>query len=251
MVRSIRAFWFGLTLPIRAAGVIVRSPALLAASLVPWLLSVALDAWLIHRLQASLSDWVHGYVPGGWEWAARVIVWVVVFVAGVLAFSFIAGIAALPFNDWLAELTEPRAMPPLPPTGHKSWLARGQLLLIDLLKTLCALFLSIVALVLSWLPGVNVLGIGMAFLLVTFQFLSYPQTRRKEGLVAGFRFLFAHFWACLGFGMSFSFLFALPLVSSLALPLAVVAGTLLYAAAVAEPPRAPGATPLPAPAARA
>ncbi len=69
----------------------------------------------------------------------------------------------------------------------------------------------------------------MTFLLVTFQFVSFPQTRRGEGVLDGIRFLGRNFWVSLGFGMSIAFLFALPLVSTLALPIAVVGGTLLYA----------------------
>jgi len=214
---------FGLSL------LISRTPVLLGASIAPLLLSVGLDAWLIHRIQSSLARWIHDHASSHLEWIAQIFAWIALFIAGVLAFTFIAGIAALPFNDGLAELTETRATPPLAPIARVSWSGKARLLAIDLFKTLCALFMSFFALVFSWIPGLNLIGIVLAFLLISFQFLSYPQTRRGEGVREGVIFLFAHFWACLGFGMSFAFLFALPVVSSLALPLAVVGGTLLYA----------------------
>ena len=223
------SLWFGLTLPLRAAALILRHPRLLGASLLPWLLSVGLDAWLIHRVQTGLGDWIHAHVPAGYAWAVTLILWVALVIAGVVAFTFIAGIVALPFNDWLAEQTESRATPPLPPTARTSWSGKARLLSIDLFKTLCALFFGMLGLALTWVPGLNLVGIVLEFLVIAFQFLSYPQTRRGEGAWAGAQFVVRHFWACLGFGVSFAFLFALPLISSLALPLAVVGGTLLYA----------------------
>lgn len=229
LARSLQAFVYGITLPLRAGSVILRSPALLAASAVPWLLSLALDIWVVHRLQQALSTWIEAQLSGSLQWAAVVLGWIALFVAGVLAFSFIASVIALPVNDFLAELTEPRANPPLPSTGSISWAGRARLLTIDLFKTVCALSMSVLALLLSWMPVVNLVGAVLAFMLIAFQFLSYPQTRRGEGVLAGVRFLALNFWSSLGFGMSFAFLFAIPIVSSFALPLAVVGGTLLYA----------------------
>jgi uncharacterized protein involved in cysteine biosynthesis len=235
VIRGSRSFIFGLTLPWRAASTIIRSPALLAASILPLALSVTLDAWLIHRMQQGLSEWIRSQTSGAIAWVALLLVWVALFIAGFLAFSLIAGIAALPFNDWLAELTESRASPPMPAAPKTGWLGKVKHLLIDLFKTLCALFLSVVALFFSWLPGLNLIGLGLAFLLIAFQFLSYPQTRRGMGALDGARFIARHPWSCLGFGISFAFLFALPLISSLALPLAVVGGTLLFARDQANP----------------
>jgi uncharacterized protein involved in cysteine biosynthesis len=229
IARSAASFVFGLTLPFHAATLVLRSPALLAASLGPWLVSLALDVWVIHRMQEGLQGWIQGHLSGTLGWVAVALSWVALLIVGALAFTFIAGIVALPLNDYLAELTERRATPALASTGSISWTGRARLLSIDLFKTVCALCLSGLALILSWVPVLNLAGAMLAFLLVAFQFLSYPQTRRGQGLLAGALYLGHNFWACLGFGISFAFLFAIPLVSSLGLPLAVVAGTLLYA----------------------
>jgi uncharacterized protein involved in cysteine biosynthesis len=66
---------------------------------------------------------------------------------------------------------------------------------------------------------------------VCFQYTSYPQTRRQERLGHGVWFLLRHAWACSGFGATITLLYAVPFVSSLALPVAVVGGTLLVARA--------------------
>lgn len=229
LARILGSFAFGLSLPLRSGALVMRTPSLLAASLGPWLISLALDIWVVHQMQEGLQGWIQGRLSGTLEWIAVAISWIAVLIVGALAFSFIAGIAALPLNDYLAELTERRAIPALASTGSISWTGRARLISIDLFKTVCALSLSGLALILSWVPVLNLAGALLTFLLIAFQFLSYPQTRRGQSLLAGVLYLGRNFWSCLGFGISFAFLFALPLISSLALPLAVVAGTLLYA----------------------
>ena len=72
-------------------------------------------------------------------------------------------------------------------------------------------------------------AIVLALLLLTFQYVSYPQTRRGENLGTSLAFLGRHFWACLGWGASMTVLFMIPLLSAFMLPIAVVGGTLLYA----------------------
>jgi uncharacterized protein involved in cysteine biosynthesis len=230
---------FGLTLPVRSASVIARHKTLCLASLGPWLLSLALDIWVVHRMQQGLGGWIRGQLSGTFEWIAIALSWVALIIVGALAFTFIAGIVALPFNDWLAEMTETRATPPLEPVQGLTWRFRARCLAIDLGKTVCALGLSAIALVFSWVPVLNLLGAALTFLLISFQFVSYPQTRRGQGMKEGARFVGRNLWACLGFGASFALLFAIPLVSSLALPLAVVGGTLLYARASARVPAIP------------
>jgi uncharacterized protein involved in cysteine biosynthesis len=229
IARTLQNFAYGLTSPLKAASLLARHPRLLAASLLPWLFALGLDLWIIHKLQAGLAVWIHSHLAGTLESVAVVLGWVALVIVGALAFSFIVGIAALPLNDWLAELTEPRADPPLEPVGRVSLTQRARLLSIDLFKTCVAMGLSLLALFFSWVPVLNLAGLILTFLLITFQFLSFPQTRRGQGIAAGAKFLARNFAASLGFGMSFAFLFSLPIVSSLALPLAVVAGTLLYA----------------------
>jgi uncharacterized protein involved in cysteine biosynthesis len=82
--------------------------------------------------------------------------------------------------------------------------------------------------------GCKYCAFAVAFLLVMFHYI-YPQTRRGLGFRYGLGFLWRHAYACLGFGASISFLFAIPFASSFALPLAVVGGTLLVARAQLHP----------------
>jgi CysZ protein len=226
--------WFGLTLPTRALGTILRHPTLLFWSALPTSITLTIYFFLITRAQHAAKDAVAGYLatwgmdPHGWTiWLVMAFTELVLLLAGAVTFSVVSSIIASPFNDFLAESAERFTDPPLAPVAHVSPMKKVRLLLIDIAKTLAALVMTIAALLLSWVPVLNVLAFVLAFLLVTFQYVSYAQTRRGLGIGAGARFLWRHLFACAGFGAALSVLFAVPIVSALCVPLAVVGGTLL------------------------
>ncbi|MEK6580351.1 MAG: EI24 domain-containing protein [Bdellovibrionota bacterium] len=232
------SFWFGLTLPLRSLGVILNSPRLMVWSLFPITLTLALYYYLIRHIQTAAEAGITAYFnslgwnPQGWGTLGLVILTkVLILVLGAFTFSAAAGILSSPFNDFLAEAAEPLATPPLPAVKAGTFSIRLRLIGIDILKTLFATALTWASILVSWIPILNLMALMMTFLLVCFQFISYPQTRRGEGIGPGVQFLFRHLFSCLGFGAAFTFLFAIPIVSSFAIPLAVVSGTLLYARA--------------------
>ncbi|MFZ9595488.1 MAG: EI24 domain-containing protein, partial [Bdellovibrionia bacterium] len=122
----------------------------------------------------------------------------------------------------------PWTTPPLSPVEKQGWGSQFKLLGIDLMKSMAATFSTGMLFLFALFPGLNLLALVFSSLLMTFQYLSYPQTRRGETLSDGLRFLWRHFLPCLGLGMTLIFLFSIPLLSSFTLPLAVVSGTLLY-----------------------
>lgn len=238
MIPRIKSFLYGLTLPLRAFTLIFRHRSLILLSILPVTITLTLYFYLISfmqdwsraRLLELIAAW--GWDPQGVAaWLMLILTKILVVLAGVLTFSVAASIVASPFNDFLAEKAEPYTTPPLMPVPDQGWGLKAKLIGIDLLKTVAAGVASIVALLFSWIPVVNIVAFVVAFLLVTFQYISYAQTRRGEGLRDGFGFLGRHAWACAGFGAAVSFLFAIPIVSALSLPLAVVGGTLLVARA--------------------
>ena len=236
--QRIRSFWFGLTLPYKAARIILTNRPLLFWSVLPIILTFvlyiygisALQEYAIGLLQSHIVEW--GFSPGsviGWSFVffGKVFLWVV----AALTFAFASSIVASPFNDYLAERSEQFAYPPLPPVINKSLKQQVKLVGIDLFKTVAATFAAIFAILFIWVPILNLIAFIIAFLLVTFQYISYPQTRRAIGLKMGARFLWDHIFACTGFGATLTFLFAIPFFASLILPIAVVGGTLLVARA--------------------
>lgn len=229
-----------MTLPYAAARLILVTPTLLFWSLVPVAITLALYVYVIAALQGWVLDQLHAYFdlwgwdPGGWiAWTVSFVSRVVLILAGALTFAFASTVVASPFNDVLAARAEPLAMPPLPPVEHRGIAAQAHLIWIDLVKTVAATVTGFVAILFSWVPVLNVGAAVAVCLLVCFQYTSYPQTRRQERLGRGLRFLLRHAWACTGFGATITLLYAIPFVSSLALPVAVVGGTLLVARASA------------------
>ncbi len=232
---------YGLTLPYTALRLILSKKRLMAWSALPIALTLTLSILGTGALKTWLTglgmQWLagRGYAPDSFAvHAALFFLKIVLFVLAAVSFSFIAGIVASPFNDFLAESAEPFTDPPLPPApaGLRDKL---RAFLIDLVKTIVITTIQIglvlIGVVGFWLPGLNLIPFAAAFWLLAFQFVTYPQTRRFERFGESLRFLGRHLFATLGFGATIGFLFAIPIVSSFALPLAVVGGTLLYARA--------------------
>jgi len=240
----IRSLWFGFTLPYRALKLIVTNKSLLFWSVLPLALTFILFIYGISQLQDWAISLLQEYIarlgfdpaslPGRFLMlSGKMILWMV----AALTFIFTSSIVASPFNDILAERSERFAEIPLPPVTKKTLKAHVKLIGIDLFKTVTAFSAAVLAIVFCWIPIVNIFAFILAFLLVTFQYISYPQTRRSIGIRQGARFLWHHMYACTAFGTILTFLFAIPFLSSFVLPLAVVGGTLLAA-------RAPGSSQL-------
>lgn len=236
----LRSAAYGLLLPAIAARLIFRRPSLLLWSALPVALTLSLYFFLIRSLQSAaktsllalLSAW--GWNPQGWAAAiVLLLIELVLVIAGALTFSLAASIVASPFNDLLAEQTEKFVRPALPAVERPTLLFRMRTIFIDVGKSAAATAAGFLALLLSWIPVVNAVAVLLAFLLFTFQYISYPQTRRGLGLLAGAGFLLQHPFASAGFGAALAFLFAIPILSCLIIPLAVVGGTLLVARAQA------------------
>ncbi len=232
------SFFYGVTLPVRALRLILRTPRLLLWSIIPMLTTFALYLWGIsHAIGWSQATVLRVFASRGWSvsgwgaWLTTSLLEAALIVAGLVTFSFVTNLVAIPINDFLAEATEPYTDPRLEPVPSPSFRWRLRLLSIDLTKTVLAALTSLVALLVSWIPVVNLVAFCTALLLVTFQFVSYPQTRRGEDSWAGLRFLTRNLPLCLGFGLALFALLAIPFLSFLFLPIGVVGGTLLYARA--------------------
>jgi CysZ protein len=232
---------FGLTLPIRATRLILRDRALLTLSALPVAISLGLYVLVIVRVQGAARERVslffaeHGLASSGWlVWSVQLLLGLMLFLVGALTFSIVTSVLASPFNDFLAERAERHCEPRLPATPSLRFAGKARLIVIDLLKTVAALAAALVALLVSWVPVINVAAVVLTCLLVTFQYVSYPPTRRGQGIGYGAAFLGRHLYACVGFGAATMVLFSIPFVSVLALPVAVVGGTLLAGRAQAH-----------------
>ena len=237
-----RSLAYGLTLPYTALRLVLSSRTLLFWSALPLLLTLVLYVYVIAGAQSWAATQLHEqFVAWGWDargwafWVVSLVSGSLLILVGALTFTFVSTLMASPFNDLLAAKTEAVATPPLPPAPGGGLRTQLRLVWIDLMKTVAATLAGIVALLLSLVPVLNVVSATAVCLLVCFQYTSYPQTRRQEPLGHGLQFLIRHVWSCAGFGAAITLLYAIPFVSSVTLPLAVVGGTLLVARARAGP----------------
>ncbi len=242
IARRIQSFTYGLKLPFQALRLILSQKKLLFFSLLPVLLTIVVYIYVILSLQEWATDQIRlliesfGWSPEHWSaWFFIVLSQLIIFIVSALTFAFISSIIASPFNDMLAEKSERHAFPTLPAIQSSGLRNQLRIILIDLVKTLISAIAAFFALIFSWIPIINIFTFLLAFLLICFQYTSYPQTRRNIGVRQGAKFLWTHLYACAGFGATISFLYAMPFVSIIALPTAVVGGTLLVARAPGDP----------------
>lgn len=234
----IKSLCYGLTLPYKALRLILAHPTLMAWSLLPISITLALYVFVVQKIQLLAQNSLQNFFQS-FEWnpegmgAFFVLLFfkILIFLASAMTFSIVASIIASPFNDFLAETSEKWATPPLPTVPPQDFKLKIKLIGIDVGKSMAALLATLFAIFISWIPGINVVAMIVAFLLVTFQYISYPQTRRSINLSEGAKFLWRYFYACSGFGATLSLCFAIPILASLCVPLAVVGGTLLVARA--------------------
>jgi CysZ protein len=238
----IASLWYGVTLPWTALRLVVRKPSLFTWAAIPIAITLALSIWGVGWAKAKLSAlgvaWLAGlgYAPDSWVVVLSLIfLQIALFVLAAISFSLVATLIASPFNDFLSEAVEPFCDPPVPapPPESTTWRGKVRAVRIDIAKTFAIGFIQLALIVAGalgfWIPGVNLIPLLLAFWLLSFQFVTYPQTRRGEGFRTSLRFLFRYPFSTLGFGAAIGTLFAIPIVSAFALPLAVVGGTLLYA----------------------
>lgn len=232
----LRSLFAGAILPWEAAKLIFERPTLLLWASLPLLITLVLYYYVIGGLtgmaQALVSGWFvdWGFDPRGLVvWSLELMAGLALALVAAVTFAFTSSVVASPFNDLLAHRAEHYATPPLPAAGEATAAQQMRLIWIDLFKAVAAGTVSFLALLVVWIPVVNLVSFASAFALISFQYLSYPQTRRGVGLRGGLLFLWRHVYACAGFGATISLLFAIPFLGSFALPIAVVGGTLLAA----------------------
>lgn len=239
--------FYAATLPIRSAWLIARKPRVLVWAAFPAALTLVLYYFvlggILDFLILTVQGWLVAWGASAAGWLASITLFtikVAIFLVAALTFSYLATLFASPLNDFLAETVERyTALAPTPPTG---WREKLRLFRIDATKTVASLVLSIFLLLCSWIPVIGIAATALLAMLTAFQYLSYPQTRRGISLLEGLKFVAAHPLPSVAFGFVTVFLFAIPFFAWIALPLAVVGGTLLYArlsARLAAPPPAP------------
>jgi CysZ protein len=256
-------------LPLAALRLLIRERRLWPLAAVPLLLSVAAVLGALAGIVAfagEIDAFATGLFPTlraevwyAWLWVGPLVA--LFFVLGKLLFLLAAALAiaaafvlaslfASPFHDALSRRVEEvvcgsvlEAAEP----GLRGALRQGRRALVDELRRLgffLALALPLAAL--GLLPGGQLLAApalaAVSMLFLALDYTGYTLDRRGIRFAEKRRWLRRHLGASLGFGAAALLLCAVPGLNLLALPVLVVAGTLL-ALRSAPPPRPPVPTP--------
>jgi uncharacterized protein involved in cysteine biosynthesis len=187
-------------------------------------------------IESSLTGWFSGLLGHGQAatmgsaaaWIVGQLVGIFFFIVMIFSFAWVANLIALPVNDFVAQSTERSLTPPLTRPEAKGWGEELGLIWIDFKKSIIALLGLLTCLAIAWVPIINILVIVIAWLLLTYQFVSYPQTRRAIGARRAFLELFRNLPLCVGFGMTISLGLTIPIISIFVPTIGVVGGTVLF-----------------------
>jgi uncharacterized protein involved in cysteine biosynthesis len=234
----------GITTPFSAIALIFRNPRLLLWCCLPFLISLLVYGFmwgsilspLRDSIESDLNGWFSGLLGHGQAatmgsaaaWIVGQLVGIFFFIVMIFSFAWVANLIALPVNDFVAQSTERSLAPPLTRPEANGWGEEIRLIWIDFKKSIIALLGLLICLSIAWVPIINILAIVIAWLLLTYQFVSYPQTRRAIGARRGFVELFRNLPLCIGFGMGISLGLTIPIISIFVPTIGVVGGTVLF-----------------------
>lgn len=222
----------GFTTPLRAINLAMDHPKLFALSIAPMAVTLIVLSCLIYALLAGAWGASHLFFNQMVGSYANALSGVTVFFVAVFALYFSFNILNLllalfssPFNDFLAEATE-RACGEVATPHH--FLDLFRVFALDLRKTILAFALVILMTLISFAPLIGFFSfVGFSFI-QAFTFITYPQSRRKHGIVDSLRWIKNNGMTSFGFGLVTLLLFGIPFLNIFALPLSVIGGTLLY-----------------------
>lgn len=234
---------------LRRALAMARSKPLLPWVLIPALFNLLLFGGLYYSAGSALSDWISGLdgveFSGFWSFlnqivgflisAAIVIVWILLFALLASVFTIAVQLVAAPFMGVLAEhVDRERCATPLPSESITAMLIRT--FRRELRKTWDWLWRSLLVLLLVsivwFIPVINVLASAIWFFwsgwLLGVQYIDYGADTRQISFLEMKQALKQRRWLVMGFGCSVLALTMVPLLNLLIMPVAVIAGTLIW-----------------------
>ncbi len=226
-----------------------RQKPLLPWVVIPALFNLLLFGGLYFVAGSALSEWISGLgdveFDGFWSFlnrivgflvsAAIILVWLLLFALLASVFTIAVQLIAAPFMGLLAEhVDQQRCASPLPQESLASMMLRT--FRRELRKTWDWLWRSLLVLlvvaVVWFIPVVNVLASAIWFLwsgwLLGVQYIDYGADTRQISFLDMKQALQQRRWLVLGFGCLVLALTMVPLVNLLVMPVAVIAGTLIW-----------------------
>lgn len=251
----------GLRLPLEAGRLLVKERRLWAPAAAPAglsLLAISVAAWLLVAHAGDLYDWATAWMPTleaadwyAWLWigpgkaalaALGFLLFAAISGAALVLSFFLANIVASPFLDVLSqrvERIETGSVIEDGGAGWRGWLGDATRSLLEELRR-AAFFLTIVGsltLIGMLIPGSQLLTgpamVGFAIFFLPLEYASYTLDRRRLSFRQKRSWLTANKAAVAGFGAAGFVTCLVPGLNFFAMPVLVVAGTLL---ALRRPP---------------
>jgi CysZ protein len=243
-------FLRGLALPFRAVRIMVSTPKLLGLSLLSGLVTAGLLAAIVVFFWPRAFGWADGLIgTGGWRGVASAVVGFLFFsLASFLSALTLPNVVLAPLQDPLSEATEERCGDFMSPPFELGRTVRGTVESLGhtLLRLVTQLLGIALLLPLNLIPGAGsvawaVLGSMWSMFCLSVEHLSNPMARHLYPFGQVLAALRRRLTLALGFGAALYVMLWVPVLNFFLMPVAVVAGTLLYralrqAGAVSSPP---------------
>lgn len=231
-----------------------RQRPLLPWVAIPALFNLLLFGTLYYMAGSSLSTWV-GAITEGWAFtgtweflnpalefmvnAVVILLWLLLLVVFASTFTIAVQLIAAPFMGLLAEKVD-RQVCATPLAGESLGHMLVRTFRRELRKTWDWLWRSLLVLILVvvlWvLPGINILASVLWFLwsgwLLGIQYIDYGADNRQIPFLQMKQRVRSRPWLVLSFGCVVLGLTMLPLVNLVVMPVAVIAGTLIWVEAL-------------------
>lgn len=243
-------FLRGLALPFRAARVMLSTPRLVGLSLVSGLVTSGVLVALAWFWWTRGFGWAEALVgTGGWRTVVADVVGLLLFGLGFFVSALtVPNVVLAPLQDPLSEATEARCggfvAPPL--TARALAMGTASSLAHTLTRLATQLLGVVVLLPLNLIPVVGsvawaVAGSAWSMFCLSLEHLSNPMARHLYPFGQVVQVLRARLTLALGFGAALYVMLWVPVLNFFLMPVAVVAGTLMFRAlrevgAVKPPP---------------
>jgi uncharacterized protein involved in cysteine biosynthesis len=259
MVRIAHGFTLGFFAPLRAAGAILTTPALLLLAAVPLAINIGLYILFFRYGADGLEAWInqtlHSFTGGYPAWAVsvshfilKILGWLLLLLTAMLTFTLVSGLVSAPFNDALSRAAIRRhrkkfsTSPKEPGEEPRKGPSIPQTIGLELRRMIVLIVGGVFAFAMGLIPMLQLPALFLGALLVSFEYFGYPISHHSSRLSTVAGFTLRHPMVSLGFGTFLLLIMAVPFASAIYIPLAVVGGSTVYADLLLLDSKKPGAS---------
>lgn len=221
---------------------LINQPGVRRFAYLPMLINTVLFSVAIWFGLSHFDGWLAALMPN-WlpAWLESILMWIVwplfVLLLAIIVFftfSVVANILAAPFNGILAEMVERKISGKAPPEMPWTQMIKDtpKMIFNELRKTGYLLMWILPLLLLSWIPGLNLLAPALWLLFsswtLALDYHDYPMGNHQLNFKQQRQVLRNNRGLALGFGGATMLATMIPIVNFLVIPAAVAGATALY-----------------------